>query len=573
MFAIEQGLLILFCVLQVIMKILPFRLLLVLPVFFACKKNNDNIVTPPPAPPSFSFSALKVNGGYNGFNYSNVNFSPVIKFSFSDAVDHSSVASAVVLKDKSGAVVSGITSFENNDSTIVIKPASPLQAISKYTIEVSTGLQSQKKAKLQAAVSASLLTQIDSTDKFPIISDNDLLDKVQQQTFKYFWDFGHPVSGLARERNSSGDVVTSGGSGFGIMALITGIHRNFISRAEGLARMQKITGFLKNIAQKFHGAFPHWLNGNTGIVVPFSAKDDGADLVETSYLVQGLLSARQFFNGSNTDETNLRNDINAIYNGVEWSWFRKNNENVLYWHWSPNFNWDMNVPIKGWNECLITYVLAASSTTYSIPKTVYDNGWAGNGSIRTNNNIYGLPLPLGPPFGGPLFFAHYSFLGINPNGLTDQYADYQVQTQNHAKINYQYCTTNPLNYYGYSSLCWGLTASDIPGGYTASSPTNDVGVIAPTAALSSFPYTPTQSMNALKFFYYKLGDKIWKDYGFTDAFSLKEPWFADSYVAIDQGPIIVMIENYRSGLLWNLFTSCPEVKNGMKALGFTAPYL
>lgn len=549
-------------------------MLSVLMVYGACKKSD--VSTGPPtssAPKSFSFSALKVNNAYNGFEYTNVNFSPVIKIFFSAAIDHNSIASGITFKNKNGSLIAYNTSFENNDSTIVINPAAPLQAITKYTVEVSTNLQSQKGANLQAAVAMSLLTQIDSTNKFPVISDEELLDKVQQQTFKYFWDFGHPVSGLARERNTSGDVVTSGGSGFGIMAIITGISRNFITRSDGLARMQKIVAFLKNTAQKFHGAFPHWLNGSTGVVVPFSTKDDGADIVETSYLIQGLLTARQFFDHAEAGEVALRDDINNISNGVEWNWFRKNNENVLYWHWSPNFGWDMNMPVKGYNECLITYILAASSPAYSILKIVYDNGWAGNGSIRTNNLHYGLQLPLGPPYGGPLFFEHYSYLGVNPFGLTDQYANYQTQTINHTKINYEYCKANPLNNYGYSSLCWGLTASDIPNGYTASSPTNDVGVIAPTAALSSFPYTPAASMDALKFFYYKLGDKIWKDYGFVDAFSLKDQWFADSYLAIDQGPIIVMIENYRSGLLWNLFTSCPEVKSGMKRLGFAAPYL
>jgi len=289
--------------------------------------------------------------------------------------------------------------------------------------------------------------------------------------------------------------------------------------------------------------------------------------------VQGLLTARQYFHGVDATETTLRNDIDTICNGVQWNWFRKNNENVFYWHWSENYQWEINQQIKGWNEALITYVLAASSPTYSIPKSVYDNGWASNGSIRNNNQYYGIQLPLGPAYGGPLFFEHYSFLGINPNSLSDQYANYQTQTVNHTKINYEYCKANPNSYYGYSNLCWGLTASDVSNGYTASSPTNDVGVIAPTAALSSFPYTPAESMNALKFFYYKLGDKIWKEYGFVDAFSLKDGWFANSFLAIDQGPIIVMIENYRSGLLWNLFTSCPEVKNGMRTLGLSAPYL
>jgi hypothetical protein len=218
-------------------------------------------------------------------------------------------------------------------------------------------------------------------------------------------------------------------------------------------------------------------------------------------------------------------------------------------------------------------VLAASSTTYPIPKIVYDNGWAQNGGMKNGNSYYGYTLPLGPPLGGPLFFEHYSFMGIDPNGLTDQYANYQTQTVNHTKINYEYCKANPKNYIGYSDESWGLTASDIPGGYAASSPTNDLGVIAPTAALSSFPYTPAESMKALKYFYYKLGDRLWGQYGFYDAFSLHQQWFANSTLAIDQGPIIVMIENYRSGLMWNLFMSCPEVKTGMKNLGFSSPHL
>ncbi|MEI9806534.1 MAG: glucoamylase family protein [Bacteroidota bacterium] len=359
------------------------------------------------------------------------------------------------------------------------------------------------------------------------------------------------------------------------MAIVAGISRGFKTRAEGLTRMQTIVGFLKNTAQKFHGAFPHWLNGTSGGVIPFSTKDDGADLVETSYLVMGLLTARQYFNGADVAETTLRNDINTIWNNVEWDWFRQNSQNVLYWHWSPNYNWEMNHKIQGWNECLITYVMGASSTTHAIPPAVYTNGWAGNGSngFTNGNTYYGSQLPLGPGLGGPLFFEHYSFLGIKPMGLSDAYANYLTQTTNHTLINYNYCKTNPLGHFGYSDSVWGLTASDIKNGYAASSPTNDLGVIAPTAAISSIAYTPAESMKALKFFYYVLGDKLWGTYGFKDAFSLKDIWFADSYLAIDQGPIIVMIENYRTGLLWNLFTSCPEVKAGMLSLGFTAPYL
>ena len=552
-------------------KIFTTRIFLLPIIFcFSCKKGSSGTQPSQPPPANFTLKSWSVNGSTT---YYGVSKTPSVQFSFSTSINRNSVISGIKFTENSGAVINYNVSYANADSIIILSPVQQLNPLTEYKLAVSPALKATNGGSLNANTEINFMTSIDSSDKFTSISDSALVELVQHQTFKYFYDFAHPVSGLARERNSSGDVVTSGGSGFGIMALLVGVNRNFITHAEGLARMQTIVGFLKNTAQKFHGAFPHWLNGQTGAVIPFSAKDDGADLVETSYLMQGLLCARQYFNGADAAETALRNDINTLWNGVEWSWFRKNNENVLYWHWSPNYNWDMNVPIKGWNEALITYVLAASSPTHAVPKIVYDNGWAQNGAMKNNAVYYSYALPLGPQLGGPLFFEHYSFLGINPNGLTDQYANYQTQTINHTKINYEYCKANPQKYYGYSDQCWGLTASDIPNGYTASSPTNDVGVIAPTAALSSFPYTPTESMKALKFFYYKLGDKLWGQYGFYDAFKLQDPWFTSSYLAIDEGPIVVMIENYRTGLLWNLFMSCPEVNTGMQALGFQSPHL
>jgi len=533
------------------------------------KKSGDDS-----APPSnFSSTGIKLNGQSATSSNYNIGVSPEIAFFFSSAIDKSTVNSAFSFKDKGGVAVAYAVSYENNDKTVVLRPSTNLKYLSSYTASVATSLQSTDGGHLIGNPTVNFTTTIDSSRKFPIISEDALLTLVEQQTFKYFWDFGHPVSGMARERNTSGETVTTGGTGFGIMTIPVAINRNFITRADGLARVQKIVSFLKNNAQHFHGAFSHWMNGSTGAVVPFAANDDGADLVETSYLVMGLLTTRQYFNSANATETNLRNDINEIWNQVEWDWFRQNGQDVLYWNWSPSSGWAVNVPIQGWNECLITYVLAASSSTHAVPKIVYDNGFARNGAMQNNSTYYSYALPLGEPYGGPLFFEHYSFLGIDPHSLNDAYANYQTQTLNHTRINYEYCKENPKQYFGYSDSCWGLTASDIQNGYTASSPTNDVSVIAPTAAISSLPYTPTESMKALKFFYYVLGDKLWGEYGFKDAFSLQNIWFADSYLAIDEGPIVVMIENYRTALLWNLFTSCPEVKSGMTALGFNAPYL
>ncbi|WP_240186919.1 glucoamylase family protein [Pedobacter nanyangensis] len=536
-------------------------------VLFSCKKSNTN--KPTNTDTSLHFT---VNGANNGsLKYTNLPLKPVIKFTFTEAINTTTVNGGILLKDASGANLPLAVTYENGNKIVSITPQNNLSSFSSYELAVNDQLKSAGGGRLINPVNITLVSGLDDTDKFPRVSDDELLTLVQKQTFKYFWDFAHPASGMARERNTSGNTVTSGGSGFGVMALITGIHRNFISRADGLARTQQIVNFLKT-ADRFHGVYSHWIDGNTGKAIAFSTKDNGGDLVETSLLMAGLLTARQYFDGSSAAETNLRNDITNIYNQVEWDWYR-NGTNSLFWHWSPNYGWDMNLKIQGWNECLITYVLAASSPTHSIPKNVYDEGWARNGAMKNGNTYYGVQLPLGSANGGPLFLSQYSFLGINPNGLSDVYANYETQNKAHAMINYNYCVANPANHNGYGANCWGLTASDIPGGYTASSPTNDRGVIAPTAALASFPYTPTQSMAALKFFYYKLGDKLWKEYGFIDAFSLNDPWFASSFLAIDQGPIIIMIENHRSKLLWNLFMSAPEIKTGMKSLGFSSPNL
>lgn len=540
---------------------MQFAYFLLLLNVLACSKTPD-VLEP------LNFKVYTIEGVVDNYNYIDASLRPTITVSFSTPIDPSTLDQAVHLYTGGSQVPIQVSLF-NADSSIRIQPVSDLQSITKYGLEINNQLKSKAGAVLSSAIQSSFVTRIDTTAKFPKITDDELLNLVQKQTFKYFWDFGHPVSGLARERNTSGDIVTSGGSGFGVLSILVGIKRGFITRQQGIDRLAKMVDFLKNKTVRHHGVYPHWLNGATGATVPFSQKDDGGDIVETSYLIAGLLAAKEFFDGQQQSEVDLRKTITEIWESVEWNWHTKGSDNVLYWHWSPKYNWEMNHELRGWNEALITYILAAASPTHAITKSTYDKGWARNGAMKNGKTFYGINLPLGPDLGGPLFFAHYTFLGIDPRKLKDSYADYWTQVVNHTKINYEYCKANPKKFLGYSASCWGLTASDTRNGYDAHSPTNDHGVITPTAALSSLPYTPDASMAALRHFYYTLGDKLFKEYGFVDAFNLSESWFATSFLAIDQGPIIVMIENHRSGMLWEYTMKNPDIRTGLTKLGFS----
>lgn len=414
------------------------------------------------------------------------------------------------------------------------------------------------------------------------ITNEQLLDTVQYQTFQYFWEGAESNSGAARERihidqpNYETNIVTTGATGFGIMAIIVGIERNFISREEGAQRLSKILNFLKT-ADRFHGAWPHWLYGENGKTKPFSKFDDGGDLVETAFIAQGLVCVKQYFKNGNTKEKALSALADDLWKGIDFN-FYTNNQNALYWHWSPNHQWKMNFPVRGYNECLIMYVMAASSPTHGINKKVYDEGWAMSGKIKSPSSYKNIPLQFvhqGTKNGGPLFWAHYSYLGLNPNGLKDAYGDYGLESKNQTLINYQWAVDNPLGYKGYGANSWGLTSSYSVKGYAGHAPqqNKDLGVISPTAAISSIVYTPEQSLAAMRHWYTSKKDKTWGKYGFYDAFSESENWYPKRYLGIDQGPQVVMIENYRSGLLWKLFMADEDVQAGLKKLNFTSPYL
>ena len=526
--------------------------------------------------PGIEYTFTTANGAFviKTISINNQNFIPPAKgknikindlnilIEFSTAPDPTNI--------KSYFVLTGNPAFDltiSGGTSVLLHYTDALKGYSNYNFSVSSDLKAINGYTFNG-FSNSFSTGLDSTMKFPLISDNELLTLIQRQTFKYFYDFADPASGMARERNTSGTTVTTGGSGFGVMALVVGMERNFITRSEGVTRLTKIIGFLET-ADRFHGAWSHWINGSTGKVIPFSNNDNGGDLVETAFMIQGLITMRQYLDPDVAAEKSLIDRITALYNGVEWDWYTQGGKNVLYWHWSPTVGWAMNFQLQGYNETLITYIMAASSTTHTIPKIAYTNGYARNGGIKNGKTFYGYVLPVGYDYGGPLFFAHYSFLGLDPRNLSDPYANYWTQNVNHSLINWKHSVNNPNKYTNYNAYCWGLTASDIPNGYAASEPTRDLGTIAPTAAISSLPYTPEQSMNAIRYFYYIVGNRLWGQYGFYDAFDVADNWWASSTLAIDQGPQIVMIENYRTGLLWNLFMSAPEVKTGLTKLGFT----
>ncbi|WP_226064976.1 glucoamylase family protein [Kaistella polysaccharea] len=418
--------------------------------------------------------------------------------------------------------------------------------------------------------------------KVTTYTDPEILNMVQKDVTKYFWDFAEVNSKLARERyhtdNPGADaaVITTGGSGFGMMTLLVAIKNGYVSRPEAVSRLKTSLTFLQN-AERFHGAWPHWINGTNGKVIPFGTMDNGGDLVETAFLAQGLICVREYFkNSTDPQEIALSTQADNLWKGVEWNWYAQG-QNVLYWHWSPNYDFQMNLPVRGYDETLLTYVLASASPNYTISKSVYQEGWARNGSIKTSASKYGIPLIVNHNGAngtvGPMFFSHYSFLGLDPRGLTDEYVNYGEATTNHAKIMHQYAVENPKNWKGYSTKNWGLTASytrngDGTTGYSAHQPNNDLGVISPTAAISSLPYTPEESMSYLRFLYNETNLKYIGVAGPYDAYSIHYDWLTPRYLAIDQGTMSPMIENHKSAFLWNLFMNAPDVKNGLLKLGF-----
>lgn len=412
------------------------------------------------------------------------------------------------------------------------------------------------------------------------MSDDELLDMVQEACLRIYWERAHPIAGMALECVPGDEhLVALGASGFGILAILAGVERGFVEREAAADRLLKIVDFLGR-ADRFHGAWPHFLDGRDGRADAFFGRyDNGGDLVETAFMAQGLLAARQYFDRDEPIEVQIRQGITALWESIEWDWYRRAPDGlVLYWHWSPEHGWHIDHPLIGWNETMIAYLLAIASPTHPVPASLYYSGWAATdaqaleyrrswGKTRdgegysNGHSYYGIELNVGVGSGGPLFFTHYSYLAIDPRQISDHYTNYFDNNRAIALINYHYCQANSGGYQGYGPGFWGLSACDDHSGYQAHDPTpkNDNGTIAPTAALASFPYTPEQSMAVLKHLYREFGAQVWGIYGFRDAYNPTVNFISPIYMGLNQAPITVMIENWRSGLLWRLLSADPDI--------------
>lgn len=409
------------------------------------------------------------------------------------------------------------------------------------------------------------------------LSDRASLDALQRDAFRYAWEDADPVSGMVYESSVAGSYrpVAIGGTGFGVAAIVVAVDRGWISREQAIFRLRTITSFLrdKTARRQMHGAFPHWIEGSTGETLPFGKNDTGADIVETALLMQGLLIARAYFNGPGVEEE-LRAVITELWEGVEWDWFANEEDNGIYWHWSPEGGFYHGLKILGYNECLIAYVLAIASPTNPISRKAYDYWTSGKG--YQPKSLFGYTVEASLAGGGPLFLTHYSFVGLDPRRMADAFVPggYFVRNVSQTLSNRGYCLFSAPSRNRYAKNYWGLTASQAKGGYAANEPARDTGTVAPTAAIASMPYTPHYSMQVLSnLLSPALRDKMWGKNGPYDALSLRDNWFSTDYLAIDQLPMVAMVENYRTGLLWDLFMRDKDVRAGLAEAGITEPSL
>ena len=421
------------------------------------------------------------------------------------------------------------------------------------------------------------------------------LDSLSRKTFHYFWDLAEPANGNIPDRWPTPSFSSIAATGFGLTSYLIGVERGYITREQAAERTLKTLKFFVEAPKGdsvagvtgYKGFFYHFIDMKTGL--RFQTVE--LSTIDTGLLMAGILSSQVYFDQENAIENQIRVFADSLYRAVEWDW-AMNGEQTMSMGWHPEKGF-IDARWKGYNEAMILYVLALGSPTHTIPAESW-KAW-----IDTYQ--YGTYYGQEHVNFGPLFGHQYSNMYIDFRGIFDPYMktkgfDYFENSRRATYANRAYCMANPAAYAGYSENIWGLTACDGPGNATKMNPNvafkgysargaaqwyvEDDGTIAPTAAGGSIPFAPEICIPALVEMHRLYGDKIYDRYGFKDAFNWTIPntdgttgWVDKDYLGIDQGPIVIQLENYRSELIWSLMKKSSYIQSGLKKAGFTGGWL
>lgn len=419
--------------------------------------------------------------------------------------------------------------------------------------------------------------------------DEAMLDSIQKKTFLFFMGEHHPEWGIVKDRTASWAPASIASTGFGIPSFAIGVERGWITRDEAAEITLNMMNFFVNslqspdaLATGYKGFYYHFLRMDTGL------REWRCELssVDTGLLMMGILFARNYYDRNNETENQIRSQASLMLENIEWDFMMMpdtgNYARQISMGWHPESGLH-KMGWSGYNEALFLYILAAG-TGLENAKESY-RSWLS--SYKWQTPYEGLSHVAFPP----LFGHQFSHCFIDFRGLADEYMrgkgiDYFENSRRATWVQRQYAIDNPHGWIGYDSLCWGVTASDGPGdkynfgereflsyaGRGTSGPDYnyfDDGTIAPYGPLSSLPFAPEIVIPTIRSINEKMGDRIWGRYGYYDSFNLTAEWVNDDYIGIDQGPMLIMIENFRTGLVWNYVMNDPVIQKGLQTLGFS----
>lgn len=406
-------------------------------------------------------------------------------------------------------------------------------------------------------------------------NDDQFLEYVQETAFDYFWYLANPNNGLVPDRTAVGSACSIAAVGFGLTAIGIGVDHGWISRTQAVARVSATLNTFLNGPQGpavsgtigYNGWFYHFLDMNTAL--RYTSFDTELSSIDTALLLGGILYSKQYFDGTNSDETSIRTMADAIFNRIDWNWMARGTDAVAM-GWKPTTGFTNFSDWIGYNEGMIIYVLGLGTATSPLPASAWSK-WTSGYNWSTLNGYSFVPFP-------PLFTHQYSHCWIDFRHITDAYMNahdstYFENSRRATLAQRNYCIANPLGRTGYSSTNWGLTACDTPppvnyGVHGAPPALNDDGTLAPTAPGGSMAFAPEVCLPTLRAMYKQFRTHIWSAYGFKDAFNLNPTWYGPDELGIDEGPIVVMIENYRTQQPWRLFMRNAEVQRGLQRAGF-----